>query len=212
VQLLDKWRTVVLQEKTLEVATHKCRAIYNLASGVPVVFLHGFSFTSDVWQRTGVTELLKEKRVPFLALDMPYGLKSDCHPKTRNVEVNVTVVREAVQNIFGAAAPVLVGASLGGHVALKYAVRFPVKGLLLMAPVRVLEETLAKVYSQFQFPVRIICGSEDRIASLEELRGLADRLPNAKLKVYEGAGHAAYLDYPDRFRRDLLELYAATEQ
>jgi pimeloyl-ACP methyl ester carboxylesterase len=201
-----------LPEKMLEAANHRCRAIYNLASGVPVVFLHGFSFTSDVWQRTGVTESLKEKRVPFLALDMHYGLKSECQPRTRDAEVNVAVVREAVQNIFAAAAPVLVGASLGGHVALKYAVRFPVKGLLLMAPVRVLEELLVKTYSRFQFPVRIIFGSEDRIASFEELRLLADRLSNASLKVYEGAGHAAYLDYPDRFRRDLLELYAAAEQ
>jgi len=201
-----------LNEKILAVANHKCRAIYSLASGVPVVFLHGFSFTSDVWQRTGVTELLKEKHVPFLALDMPYGLNSECQPKTRDVEVNVSVVREAVQKIFDAEVPVLVGASLGGHVVLRYAMRFPVKGLLLMAPVRVLEEPLVQAYSQFQFPVRIICGSEDHIASLEELRNLADKLPNAKLKVYEGEGHAAYLARPDRFRRDLLELYALAEQ
>ena len=193
-------------------ANHKCRAIYHRAFGVPVVFLHGFSFTSNVWRRTGVTGLLMEKRVPFLALDMPYGLKSECEPRTRDVEVNVAVVREAVQKIFDSVAPVLVGASLGGHVALKYAVRFPVKGLLLMAPVRVLEETLAQAYSQFRFPVRIICGSEDKVVSLEELRDLAYRLPNAKLKVYEGAGHAAYLDYPERFKRDLLELYVAAEQ
>jgi pimeloyl-ACP methyl ester carboxylesterase len=197
----------------LEAANHRCRAIYNLASGVPVVFLHGFSFTSDVWQRTDVTELLKEKRVPFLALDMPCGLKSECQPRTRDVEVNVAVVRGAVQNIFGAVAPVLVGASLGGHVALKYAAaHFPVKGLLLLAPVRVLEESLVEVYSQFQFPVRIVCGSEDRIVSLEELRDLANRLSNAKLTVYEGARHAAYLDSPERFKRDLLELYATAEQ
>jgi pimeloyl-ACP methyl ester carboxylesterase len=195
----------------LQAADHRCRAMYNIASGIPVVFLHGFSFTSDVWERTDVTELLKDKRVPFLALDMPYGLKSECQPRTRDLEVNVVVVRETLQNIFGGVAPVLVGASLGGHVALRYAVRFPVKGLLLMAPVRVLEESLVEAYSQFQFPVRIICGSEDRIVSLEELRDLVDRLSNAKLKVYERAGHAAYLDYPDRFKRDLLELYAAAQ-
>jgi pimeloyl-ACP methyl ester carboxylesterase len=202
-----------LPEKTLEAANHRCRAIYNLASGVPVVFLHDFSFTSDVWQRTDVTELLKEKRVPFLALDMPYGLKSECQPRTRDVEVNVAVVRGAVQNIFGAVAPVLVGASLGGHVALKYAAApFLVRGLLLLAPVRVLEESLVEAYSRFQFPVRIVCGSEDRIVSLEELRDLVNRLSNAKLTVYEGAGHAAYLDSPYRFKRDLLELYAKAEQ
>ncbi len=201
-----------MTEKTLEFAHHKCQVIYNLASGVPVVFLHGFSFTSDVWQRTSVTELLREKRVSFLALDMPYGLKSRCQPKTRDEEVNVGVVREAVQNVFGASAPVLVGASIGGHVALKCAARFPVKGLLLLGPTRVLEESLVKAYSQFRFPVHIIYGSEDRIASHEELRELVEKLPNAKLKVYEGAGHAAYLNNPGRFKQDLLELYAIAEQ
>jgi pimeloyl-ACP methyl ester carboxylesterase len=202
-----------LPEKMLEVADHKCRAIYSLASGTPVVFLHGFSFTSDVWQHTDVTELLVKKRVPFLALDMPYGLKSECQPRTRDTQVNVAVVREAVQNVFGAVAPVLAGASLGGHMALKYAAAgFPVRGLLLLAPVRALEKSLVEAYSQFQFPVRIVCGSEDRVVSLEELRDLANRMPDAKLTVYEGAGHAAYLDNPGRFKHDLLELYAAAER
>lgn len=137
--------------------------------------------------------------MPFLALDMPCGLKSKCQPRTRDVEVNVAVVRGALQNIFGGVAPIIVGASIGGRVALKYAAaRFPVRGLPLLAPGRVLEESIVEAYSQFQFPVRIVCGSEDRIVSLEELRDLANRLPNGKLTVYEGAGHAAYLDNPER--------------
>lgn len=61
----------VLSKKILDVADRKFRGVYNLGSGVPVVFLHGFSFTSDVWQRTGVTAALMEQQVPFLALDMP---------------------------------------------------------------------------------------------------------------------------------------------
>jgi len=179
---------------------------------VPIVFLHGYSYTSAVWQRTGITALLKEKKVPFLALDMPYGAKSDCQPRSRDVEVNVAVVNEALQTFFASAMPVLVGASLGAHMALQFAVRFPVKGLLLVGAVRVFEETLLQAYSGFKFPVRIIIGSEDRIASLEELRTLADKLPNSKLTVYEGEGHSAYLGSPDRFKRDLLELYALAEQ
>ena len=96
--------------------------------------------------------------------------------------------------------------------ALQYAARFPVKGLLLVGAVRVLEDSLVQAYSRFTFPVRLIIGSEDRIASLEELRRLADKLPNPKLIVYEGDGHSAYLGSPDRFKRDLLELYALAEQ
>ncbi len=148
----------------------------------------------------------------FLGFGHPYGLKSECKPKTRNTEVNVNVVHEAVQQVFGSVAPVLVGASLGGHIALQYAVRFPVKSLLLAAPVRVFEGALAGSVERFKFPVRIIIGSKDRVASLEELRNLAGRLADAKLTVYEGAGHAAYRDSPNRFKRDLLELYAAAKK
>jgi pimeloyl-ACP methyl ester carboxylesterase len=174
--------------------------------------LHGFSYTSGVWQRISATELLTAKRLPFLALDMPYGLKSECQPKTHDTETNVNVVHEAVRSVFGSAVPILVGASVGGHVALSYATRFPVKGLLLVAPARALEESLSRAYGKFSFPVRIIWGSEDNIISGEEMRTLAGLLPNAKLTVYDGAGHSAYLAEPDRFKRDLLELYALAEQ
>ena len=201
-----------MSEKTLTVAGHKCRTLINHASGVPVVFLHGYSYTSAIWQRMSATRLLEEKHVPFLALDMPYGSKSNCQPHSRSVAINVAAVNEAVHIFFGEITPVLVGASLGSHMALQYAARFPVKGLLLVGAVRVLEESLVQAYSRFTFPVRLIIGSEDRIASLEELRLLADRLQNPKLIVYEGAGHSAYLSSPDRFKRDLLELYAAAEQ
>jgi pimeloyl-ACP methyl ester carboxylesterase len=191
---------------------HKCQAVYNLAHGVPVVFLHGFSYTSSVWQRVSVTELLTSKRLPFLALDMPYGLKSECRPKTHDTETNVNVAHEAVGSVFGSAVPILVGASVGGYVALSYATRFPVKGLLLIAPSRALEASFLRAYSEFSFPVRIIWGSEDNIISGEEMRTLAGLLPNAKLTVYEGAGHSAYLAQPDRFKRDLMELYATAEE
>jgi pimeloyl-ACP methyl ester carboxylesterase len=143
---------------------------------------------------------------------MPYGQKSDCRPKTRDTEVNVAVAQDAWQSVFGSAEPVLVGASLGGHIALKYAARYPVKGLLLVAPSRTQEEDLTQAYSKFKFPVRIIWGSEDNIILGEEMRTLADQLPNGKLVTYEGAGHSAYTNQPDRFKRDLLELYAAVEQ
>ena len=199
-------------EKTLSVAGHKCQAFYFAAPGIPVVFLHGLSFTLDIWQHIGVTELLIEKRVPFLALDMPYGLRSKCQPKTRNPEANVAVAAEAVKNVFGSAVPVLVGASIGGHIALRYAARFPVKGLLLIAPARALDEDLVQSYGKFNFPVKIIWGSQDNIISGEEMRTLANKLPNAKLLVYNGASHAAYKDQPELFKRDLLELYADAEQ
>jgi pimeloyl-ACP methyl ester carboxylesterase len=199
-------------EKTLTVADHKCQTLYYAAPGVPVVFLHGLSYTIDIWQRIGITELLLEKKVPFLAIDMPYGLRSKCQPKSRSTETNLAVASEAIQRIFDSTAPVLVGASIGGHIALKYAARFPVKGLFLIAPARALQEDLVQAFGSFNFPVRIIWGSQDNIISGEEMRILAGKLPNAKLIVYNGATHSAYKDQPELFKRDLLEFYAVAEQ
>lgn len=196
-----------MEEKMLDIRGCSCRVIMNQAKGTPIVLLHGYSFTSDSWRRTSVTELLRENAVPFLALDMPYGAKSECQPRTRNIDINVGLVKEAIQSVFSSALPVLVGASLGGHIVLQYAARFHVKGLLLLAPVRVLEEKLEEAYGRFQFPVHIIVGSKDRVASLEELQVLRGRLPNAKLTIYEGEGHSAYLGRPDKFKQDLLEIY-----
>lgn len=198
-------------EKTLNVAGHKCPALYYTASGVPIVFLHGLSYTADIWQRIGVLDYLMKKRIPFLALDMPYGLKSQCHPKTRSPEQNIAYVNEAVKTVFGNAVPVLVGASIGGNMALRYAAKFPVKGLLLIGPARVLEPDLMQVYGKFKFSTTIIWGTQDNIIAREDMRVLADKLPNAKLVVYEGANHSAYKDEPDRFTHDLLELYANAE-
>ena len=201
-----------MSEKTLTLDGHECRAIVHRGSGVPVVFLHGYSYTAEAWQRTGALDLLKEKQVPFLALDMPYGAHSHCQPHSRSVEANVAVLKEALENVFPSSTPVLVGASLGSHMALQYAAHFPVKGLLLVGAVRVLEEMLMEAYDRFTFPVRLIIGSEDHIADAEELRTLAGKLPDGKLTVYEGAGHSAYFSSPERFRRDLMELYAEAEQ
>jgi pimeloyl-ACP methyl ester carboxylesterase len=198
-------------EKKLNIASHQCNAFYYTARGIPIVFLHGLSYTSEIWQRIGVTDLLMQKRIPFLALDMPYGMKSQCQPRTRVDQKNIEVANEAVKSIFGSAVPVVVGASIGGHMALKYAAKFPVKGLFLVAPARALAPDMTQEYSQFNFPTTIVWGSEDNIIASEEMRALSDKLPNAKLIIYDNASHSAYKDNPDKFKRDLLEFYANIE-
>ncbi len=198
-------------EKKLNIANHQCQALYYTAKGTPIVFLHGLSYSIEIWQRIGVTDLLMQKRVPFLALDMPYGMKSQCQPRTRDPEKNTAFVKEAVKAVFDSEVPVVVGASIGGHMALQYAAKYPVKGLFLVSPARALAPDMAQKFSQFKFPVTVVWGSEDSIISGEEMRTLVDRLPDAKLLVYEGASHSSYKDDPDRFKHDLLELYAKAE-
>ena len=199
-------------EKTLNISGHKCQALYYKANGIPIVFLHGLSYNIGIWQSIGITETLIEKSIPFLALDMPYGLKSTCQPKTRDSQTNINFASEALKHVFADATPIVVGASLGGHIALSYAAQYPVKGLFLVAPARPFEEAdLVKAYERFNFPVRIVWGSMDSLISGEEMRTLAEKLPKAKMLVYNGAAHSAYQDKPEWFKRDLLELYAVAE-
>ncbi len=169
------------------------------------------SYTSSIWQRISVVTLLADRKIPFLALDMPYGMKSECQPKSRNPEKNMAFARATTTDAFGERAPILVGASIGAHMALQYAAQYPVKGLLLSGAVRVLDPRLLEAYPRFKFPVRLLWGIEDNIASGEELRVLSEKLPNAKFVTYEGAGHSVYVSQPDKFKRDLLELYAQAE-
>jgi pimeloyl-ACP methyl ester carboxylesterase len=198
-------------EKALNVADHKCPSLIYKNKGTPIVLLHGFSYTAEIWQKIGLTKLLMEKRVPFLALDMPYGLKSRCHPKTRDVQINLSVLHKAIVEVFGNTSPVLVGASLGGFFALNYAAKYPVKGLMVVAPADALAADLQQAYNTFTFSTRVVWGSMDSIISGEEMRTLTGKLPNAKLLVYQGAAHSAYQDQPEQFKHDLLELYANSE-
>jgi pimeloyl-ACP methyl ester carboxylesterase len=152
------------------------------------------------------------KHIPFLALDMPYGLKSSCHPKSRDPQANLQFASQAIKTVLGDVVPVLVGASIGGHMALRYAAQFSVKGVVLIAPARALEPDLMKTYGRFKFPITIIWGTEDSVVASEDMRTLSDKLPNSKLIIYNGAGHSAYKDEPERFGHDLLGLYARAEQ
>jgi pimeloyl-ACP methyl ester carboxylesterase len=201
-----------LIEKTQTFAGYTCRSFVNDVPGLPIVFLHGLSYNVEIWQKLGITDLLTQKKIPYLMLDMPYGLRSQCTPKTRNTQKNLAVIKEGVADSFGNMQPVVVGASIGGNMALNYAAEFPVKGLLLLSPARALTGNLPKAYPNFKFPVRIIWGTEDNIVSSQEMHTLTKEIPKAKLVAYNGAGHSAYKDQPERFKMDLLELYIAAEQ
>jgi pimeloyl-ACP methyl ester carboxylesterase len=195
-----------MKVEKLSLGNFRCRAILNHADGIPVVFLHGYTFTSEIWRKINALEALGTA-IPYAALDMSYGMNSECNPRTRDPEANISLVADAVLKIFGQTEPIIVGASLGGYIALKYAIRHPVTGLLLIAPVESDDGDLIRSFHKLTMPVLIVYGSEDNIVSLREMKQLSHALPNGKLVVYEKAAHPAYLSCPDYFKRDLLKLY-----
>jgi pimeloyl-ACP methyl ester carboxylesterase len=57
-------------------------------------------------------------------------------------------------------------------------------------------------------PVQFIYGSADVITPPEANQRAASARPSAPVKVLEGAGHACYIEQPDRFLRALEGLIA----
>ena len=197
-----------MREEPYNIGKFRCRIIYNNVPGLPIVLLHGFKFLSDVWLRINLLEFLEKNKIPFVAIDMPYGMSSKCSPKTRDPLENVRVVREVVKGLFGNIKPMMVGASLGGYIALKYAVENPVAGLVLVGPVNVFEKSLAEKYGSLNIPVLIIWGEKDRIVSRNDMIRLSEIL-DAQLITYKDSGHAAYLNRPSDFKKNIVAFHKA---
>jgi len=198
---------ILMRKERLTLGNFNFEALLNPISGLPIMFLHGYSFTSRVWRDIDALGLLDEERVPYAALDMPYGIRSGCSPKTRDPKASISLIRHVLDKIFEQQKAVIVGASLGGYMALKYSASQPVSGLLLVAPVNSLGKDLVQSYKDLNIPVHIIYGSKDKTVSLQEMEDLSSKITNCKLRVYSGASHPAYLDQPEDFKNDLLKTY-----
>ncbi len=176
------------------------------SSLIPVVLLHGFSFTSDVWSEIGLLEAMCKNGIPFVAPDMPYGMKVKRSFKSRDPGKNVEALADALRAL-GLSEVYMVGASLGGYIALRYAVAMDsVRGFTLIAPVNSLEESIITYFKSNPVPVQVIYGSNDTIVSRSEIEEFA-RLVGGELVIYEDAPHPAYLKYPGRFIADVVKHY-----
>lgn len=57
-------------------------------------------------------------------------------------------------------------------------------------------------------PVHIVLGTGDPFGTVPSMQSLADRLPHGQLEVWDGAGHAAWLDDLDRAERTVRDVLA----
>ncbi len=202
-----------IEESLIETSQGRLYLKKNLeGKGVPIVLLHGFSFTSDVWSNIGLYGELCRRKISFVAPDMPYGVKVKRSFRARNIERNIEALREALGELDVTQA-YLVGASLGGYAALRYTVTYDrVVGMTLIAPVNSLEDDIIDYMRETGIHVLVVYGSRDDIVDIEEMRKFVEEVGNAELKIYENAPHPAYLAYPERFREDLIRHYAESIQ
>ncbi len=172
----------------------------------PVLLLHGYSFRWKTWVEAGTVAALAEAGYRVVAPDMPYGRSTSCTKRSRSIEFNLNAVDAVIREALGSATPALVGASLGGRVAVHYAVsRSTPPALVLIAPAL---QSSDPVWGRLRLlrgrtSVAVFWGTRDTIVGRRIVEELA-REAGGELIVYEGAGHALYLDQPERFNSDLV--------
>jgi 3-oxoadipate enol-lactonase len=64
---------------------------------------------------------------------------------------------------------------------------------------------------RIESPTLVVHGSEDRYVPPSGGRALAEAIPNARLRLIEGAGHLVFVERADEVNREVLEFLADGE-
>ena len=81
-------------------------------------------------------------------------------------------------------------------------------GSLRPIMVKVVNEDIANLLPRVQSPTLLVWGSEDDAVPLSHARRMESLIRDSGLIVFEGAGHFAYLDEPDRFCRVVRHFFS----
>lgn len=166
-----------------------------------VILLHGMKFQAETWRELGTLEVVAGLGRRVLAVDMPgFGKSPVC--EVEPVEVLAQLLRH-----LGLEQAVIVGPSMGGRIALEFAIRHPqrIAGLVLVGAVGV-EENRAGL-AAIVAPTLIVWGAEDQIAPLTNSDILLAGMKNATREVYPEAPHPCYLVQPDRWHASLRTFF-----
>ena len=127
--------------------------------GDPVLLLHGSSFNSRTWEETGTLAAIANSGFRAISVDLPgKGLS-----EKGNFSEDMADFIERLSDILALDNPILLGASLGGFVALSFAISHPksVRGLILAGAAFNLIEKQDSLRKLKPIPSLLIWGSED---------------------------------------------------
>ena len=188
--------------KSKNINTTSCNLHY-IESGArgnrSVILLHGMKFKAETWLELATLDKLAIAGLHGLALDMPgFGDSPACETEQD------TVLAEFIQ-MMEVDKPVLLGPSMGGRIALEFALNHPnvLGGLILVGAVGV-EENKERL-AELDLPVLILWGGADQISPPVNGEILEKGIKGARRQVFDGAPHPCYLDQPDDWHRAVLD-------
>ena len=85
------------------------------------------------------------------------------------------------------------------------------ESLMRVAPLRVFNEKEAPTFdlrprlNKIKVPTLIIVGRQDFITNVDMAKEMAERIPNAKMEIFEESGHYGFVEEPEKFYRAVKE-------
>lgn len=191
-------------ERTISVGAIRVfhRTMVGGTSHRSIILLHGWSFTSAIWEQFGLFKSLGSIGFDVYAVDYPgFGnsrTSGGYSIETGDISKGSIFVRDYIRAL-GLKKTYLLGASMGGGIAMRSCIDFQdlVSGVIAIAPAWI--GSYRKQLADISVPVCFIWGSSDNVVSLSLGREYAGIVKNSSLHVLDGAGHAAYLDRPEKF-------------
>lgn len=171
-------------------------------SGRDIILLHGMKFNAETWQETGTLTTLTQAGHHGIALELPGFGKSPA------ADVDPLQVLEDFINCRKIDQPIIIGPSMGGRVALEFAVSRPhlVGGLVLVGAVGVEENR--NHLAGIDLPTLIVWGGEDAISPIANGHLLHQQIKGSSFFEIEHAPHPCYLDQPAIWHEHLMTFLA----
>jgi abhydrolase domain-containing protein 14 len=186
---------------------------------VTVVFLHGKSYTSRIWDDRKILDRVAQAGWRAVSVDLPgYGDTPELSDDdTGSTISNGTWLRELIGKLGGPGSVVVVSPSMSGSYSLDYLEQYPKEKLLGFVPVAPVGiDDFERPKDAAPIRTMSIWGSEDPSYTKARADHLTEqmRAPDgeAQTQVIEGAGHACYDDAPKEFTAILLSFLRSLDE
>ena len=170
--------------------------------GLPIVLLHGASFSSATWQEIGTLEALGSAGYKAFAIDLPGFGKSERASASPAAWMGELFDQLSVES------PVLLAASMSGGYALPFIVAHPerISGFIAIAPVGI--PSYREQFHEVSAPVLAVWGEQDRIVPISDAEILVNSVKRGQLVMIPNGSHAPYMSNPSLFNQELLQFIA----
>lgn len=167
--------------------------------GLPIVLLHGASFSALTWKQIGTLTALAEGGYLGYALDLPGFGKSAPLRGSPQTWLGSLLDRLEIDR------PVLVSPSLSGRFALPLVTDSPARLCAFVAIAPVAIPQYVNQLHRITIPVLAVWGEDDRIIPIQQADLLIQSVSQGRKVVIAGGSHAPYMSDPKAFHAVLLE-------